>query len=257
MIQVVNRFCLLAAIFGAVLLRPALAESTDRTLMPFYGTSPSAAKSLEHEFEKTIGAAVRQHGSRQAASAAKVGEGADLFMEDDLDGAMRRFNEAWLLDPQNPKALLGFAAIQIDREDYCDAVRMIRLAEAKGPLYPGFLPDTGIAYTGCARVQQQDDPDVAFELTTEADRYFALAYAHPEVRRETTLFHWARAMYARGNFEGAWGKVSEFRMETGKDFNGQFLRALRRRMPEPRSGDSIPNSIHTPRHVLINAAVSD
>jgi tetratricopeptide (TPR) repeat protein len=258
MIQTMKRFGLLAALFGMVAtMHTASAEAADRTLRAFYGASPAAAATLAKEFDAMITTATRQHGSRTAASAARVGEGADLFMDDDLDGAMRRFNEAWLLDPENPKAMLGFAAIAIARDAYCDAVKMVRLAESKGPLYPGFLPDTGIAYTGCARSVQKDDPELALRMLTDADRYFALAYANPEVRRAATLFHWARAMYARGNYEAAWGKVAEYRVETGKDFNAQFLLALRRKMPEPHDDDRIADNMHRPRQVVIQAAAGN
>ena len=41
--------------------------------------------------------------------------GWDLIRRGDLDTAMRRFNQAWLLCPENPQALWGMAIVEFDR----------------------------------------------------------------------------------------------------------------------------------------------
>jgi tetratricopeptide (TPR) repeat protein len=54
-----------------------------------------------------------------------------LFYRNDLETAMRRFNQAWLLDPEFPDAYFGFAALLEMRKENEEAARFYRLGVEK------------------------------------------------------------------------------------------------------------------------------
>lgn len=80
--------------------------------LPMYG-GPDQVKTpyqLEAD-EKFIQSATREGQTREKASQAVAAGGWQFFNKGDLSTAMKRFNQAWLLDPNNPEAYKGFAAI--------------------------------------------------------------------------------------------------------------------------------------------------
>lgn len=203
--------------------------------VPMYGgMDRNAIPELKVGDENFISAVVAEFGSREKASGAFVNRGFTRYQQNDLAGAMRRFNQAWLLNPDNPEIYWGFAAIYSDQEKFCEAVAMDELAESKGTLQPAFLPDAAVNYTGCAVVNKDLAPERRSEYLRRSDELFAQAFASPAVRKEYTLFHWARAMYGRQDYIGAWEKVAQFREETGKEFDSRFLRVLSQKMAEPK-----------------------
>ena len=203
--------------------------------VPMYGgMDRSAVPELKSGDESFISSVVAEFGSREKASNAWVNRGFTLYQQDDLVGAMRRFNQAWLLNPDNPEVYWGFASVLTDQQKYCAALKMVETAETKGALQPGFLPDAALVYTGCAIEDKTLEPAVRKKYLSRSDELFSQALASPAVRKEYTLFHWARAMYGREDYVGAWEKVAQFRKETGKEFDARFIRNLSQKMAEPK-----------------------
>jgi tetratricopeptide (TPR) repeat protein len=203
--------------------------------VPMYGgMDRNAVPELKSGDENFISSVVAEFGTREKASSAWVNRGFTLYQQDDLAGAMRRFNQAWLLNPSNPEVYWGFASILTDQQKFCEALKMVKTAETKGALQPGFLPDAALVYTGCAIEDKSLDPAVREAYLSRSDELFSQAFESPAVRKEYTLFHWARAMYGREDYSGAWEKVAQFRKETGKDIDPRFIRSLSQKMAEPK-----------------------
>ena len=203
--------------------------------VPMYGgMDRSAIPELKAGDEKLITDTTSSYGTREKASAAFVNNGFSFYQRDDLANAMRRFNQAWLLNPNNPEVYWGFASVLTDKQKFCEALRMVETAESKGTLQPGFLPDAGLIFTGCAIEDKTLDPAVRKRYLSRSDELFSQALATPGVRKEYTLFHWARAMYGREDYVGAWDKVAQFRKETDKEFDPRFIRTLSQKLAEPK-----------------------
>jgi len=198
------------------------------------GMDRSQVPALRDADEKFIADVSSHYGSREKAARAWVEQGFKFYGQDQLGMAMRRFNQAWLLDPANAETYWGFASVLSDQDKYCDALKMVELAQSKGLMQPGFLSDAALIFTGCAMEVSASDPVKRQAYLTRSDELFSQALASPAERKEYTLSHWARAMYRRGDYAGAWTKVQQFRKETGKEFNERFLRALREKLPEPK-----------------------
>jgi len=79
--------------------------------------------------------------SRAAAADAAAKLGWNTYYAGDCSTAIKRFNQAWLLDPDNQLALWGFAVISLGREQFEDADRYFRLATAAGPNNPSLQED--------------------------------------------------------------------------------------------------------------------
>jgi hypothetical protein len=92
-----------------------------------------------------------------AASAARVGWNA--FYTGDESTAIKRFNQAWLLDPENQLALWGFAVISSQRGEFEDGARFFRMAIEKGPENPNLRRDYNFTLKQLDK-QGSDNPDL-------------------------------------------------------------------------------------------------
>jgi tetratricopeptide (TPR) repeat protein len=225
----------LLLLFAVGTAAPACAQRVQIDEVPMYGgMDRSAIPALKEGDEKFIADVTEKFGSREKASGAWVDQGFRFYQQDKLDMAMHRFNQAWLLNPGNPEVYWGFASALTDQNKMCEALKMVELGQSKGALQPGFLPDAALIYTGCAIESKAASPELWDKYITRSDELFNQAIASPFVKKEYALFHWARAMYGRGDYAGAWEKVAQFKKETGKDFDERFVRSLRLKMPEPK-----------------------
>lgn len=101
----------------ALLLLAAGAAATDYPIneQPLYGgiTKTPAMVSADQKF---IDAVVQQGYTRAKGSDMAVQSGWENFRKGDLATAMKRFNQAWLLDPDNGDAFDGFASVVLARD---------------------------------------------------------------------------------------------------------------------------------------------
>jgi uncharacterized protein (TIGR02145 family) len=95
-------------------------------LKPMYGEIPQseAYKKIDEDF---IGSAVALSGSREKASESFIKKSWAYLYHDSIDLAMRRFNQAWLLNPDNPDSYFGFAAITEIRRGIPEAERYFKM----------------------------------------------------------------------------------------------------------------------------------
>lgn len=201
--------------------------------VPMYGgMDRSQAPELKAADEKFIADVSRHYGSREKASRLWVEQGFKFYQQDDLGMAMRRFNQAWLLNPNNPDAYTGFASVLFDQGKFCEATSMVEKGLSVGRFQNGYFPDAGLVLVGCA--MQGAAPDRKISLINRSEEFFAQAMSSSNVSKDYTLTNWARAKYAQQDYRGAWAKVSELRRTTGKDASPEFLRALSAHMTEPK-----------------------
>jgi len=79
--------------------------------------------------------------SREAAADYAARDGWNMFYRRDCSTAIKRFNQAWLLDPKNRPALWGFAVISMDRGQIEEAIRYYWMAIESGPEDPSLQRD--------------------------------------------------------------------------------------------------------------------
>ncbi|WP_223787780.1 hypothetical protein [Marinicella meishanensis] len=66
-----------------------------------------------------------EYGDPRTGSLAYVDQGFAYYAEDNLDDAMRRFNQAWLLDDSNPEVYYGFGSVLLMTAGACPAQDML------------------------------------------------------------------------------------------------------------------------------------
>ena len=211
-------------------------SKTKIDLVPMYGgIDRNTIPELKVGDEKFISDVVKQFGTRESAAQAWIDQGFKFYSRDLLDMAMKRFNQAWLLNPNNPEVFHGFSTVLYDQGDNCGAMKMTDKAiaigtESLGLSEPGFLADAALISSLCAISKGTSANDKflfnnkADQLFLKAEKIIATAYLYDK---------WWQALYWRAEYDIAWDKVFLMR-EKGRLPEPSFLKHLRRKMPEPR-----------------------
>ena len=215
---------------GVAQAQPATGIPVDQ--VPMYGgLDRTTDPDLRVADEKLIAQTVQHYGSREKASVAFVGNGFAYYGRDDLANAMRRFNQAWLLDPNNPEVYFGFAVVLHDKGGNCEAVKQFEKAASFGKYVRGMTPDAARVLVLCAVGDKSLSAEARAALFARSDALYTEALAQ-EPDKGYVHGSLATAMYWRGKYEEAWSEVKLARANGGR-FPEQFLRLLREKMPEP------------------------
>ncbi len=210
-------------------------QRLDMTQLPMYG-APEIPRppELQAADEAFIERVAKDFGSRAEASKLWVDQGFKFYNQNNFDLAMKRFNQAWLLDPDQPQVYWGFASVLNDREKFCEGRKMIEkaLELGLGNSNPGALADAGRLYTLCAVSDPSIDADTkaayikkAYNLYVDASLQSPnLAYVYES---------WAVSSYWMGNYPEAW-KMLEKAKSLGSVPGEKFLNMLKSKMPEPQ-----------------------
>ncbi len=171
-------------------------------------------------------------GGRERAAKQWVDQGFAFYNRDDLDMAMRRFNQAWLLDDKNPEVYWGFAAVLHDRGLMFGAYNMNKRAYDLGFRDAGFLADLGRVAT----LRIIEDKTISAEqravFIAESESFYEEALKRGE-KLGYVYDSWSSAKYWRGDYAGAWEKVKLARAN-GSTVNDRFIAMLKAKMPEPK-----------------------
>jgi hypothetical protein len=213
--------------------QPAFAAPKPIDLVPMYGgMDRSKEPELKQGDERFIADVVAKFGTREKASAAWVDQGFRFQQADDDDTAMRRFNQAWLLDPNNPGAFHGFAAVLFDKGDTCGAMKMSERALTLGLDTPDFLADAALAYSLCAVQQKRAPMAQRTALAKKSDELFETA-AGKAPKMAYVYDKWWRALFVRGESMQAWKQVFAMRAAGGEPA-ARDLDQLRSMVAEPK-----------------------
>lgn len=173
------------------------------------------------------------NGNRQLASKAWAMEADRIFRRGDLDFAMRRYNQAWLLDEKNYLPYWGFGQVMMVIEKHAEAIKYYENAKLlidDDFQKPALYTDLGLAYSFRAHVITTPENDrqkyfhVAneyFQRSTELDRLYPVVWEA-----------WANSLYHERKYQEAWAKVKKAR-EVGHVIDQIFLNRLTAAMPEP------------------------
>lgn len=174
------------------------------------------------------------NGSRELASKAWAMEADRLFRGGDLDFAMRRYNQAWLLDETNYLPYWGFGQVMMVIEKRDEAIKFYEKAKLlidDDFQKPALYTDLGLAYSFKARsiTSPEHDRQNYFKLANEYfQRSAELDRSYPVVWEA-----WANSLYHEHNYKEAWEKIKRAR-ETGQKINQTFLNRLSAALPEPK-----------------------
>lgn len=187
--------------------------STSINEQPMYG-GVEKSEELKKADQKFIDWAVNKYGSREKASVAAADIGWQSFDNNDLDTAMKRFNQAWLLDASNAQCYWGFGIIMGNRsarnteENLRQSLIFLQIAHEKAPANARIMSDLAYSHTILGyflkknyRLGSEDEFVKAQTLFTNAA---AIAPTEPLIYGQ-----WSILYFYRENYTGAKEKLDK------------------------------------------------
>jgi tetratricopeptide (TPR) repeat protein len=231
--RLLSVFFMTLALVGCLATTSASGNKNIDQLPMYGGLDRQSVPELKAADEEFISGTTKEFGSREKASDTFVEQGIRYYQQNNYPAAMRRFNQAWLLNSKNPNAFWGFAVVYHDQERICEAKDMIDRALGLNLSKPIALADAGRIYTLCAVFREKPfDPATKSALFSKSEELFKRADA-ASPNNDYVSGLWASAYYWQGNYAKAWEKVEKMRSAGGTP-PGAFINMLREKMPEPK-----------------------
>ena len=222
----------LALLAGCATSFPSDTRTTISQVPMYGGIDRNTIPELKAADEKLIKDTTEHYGSREKACAAFLNNGFAYYQKDDLANAMRRFNQAWLLDPKNSEVYWGFSSVLHDQGKNCEAMHMIDKAlTLNPPKTKGFYPDAGRIITLCAVSDKMISAEEKAKLIDRSESLYREA-EQTDLGKAYLYDSWATANYWRGQYQEAWAMVTKSRSAGGQPTE-RFLSLLRAKLPEP------------------------
>jgi tetratricopeptide (TPR) repeat protein len=216
---------LLALILGTALHQTVAAQNIN--LEPKYGlvAKTEQQQAADQSFLDEVD---RQTGGDRAKAAEQVALlGWSLVRKNAPQDAMRRFNQAWLLDHSNGPALWGMAVLESAKGKRPEALKLMAEAE---PQLRGNV-DFEVDYAKAVSVVGLQTKDKAL-LADAAKRFDAMYQQHPD--HAANLQNWAILLYYTGDYRGAWSKIQLAENAPGSmPMDAKFIAALEAKMARP------------------------
>lgn len=217
---------LIAAVFAAVALLSGCVTTGGTRIdnVPMYGQPalerPKALKRADEEFIKQASEGL---GGREKASVAWWMEGDKYMREGNLDYAMRRYNQSWLLNPNSFRPYWGFGRVLLEQGQLDESIKHLEKAnQLVDDEYQkvALLTDTASVYSVKANNSANG--------TSERAKYFSLANRYFEEKLQ------------------AWPNVSELLAQLGtlSVFRRPLCRSVAKGKCRPVTGRSIPTAVH-------------
>jgi tetratricopeptide (TPR) repeat protein len=215
----------------------AAAQSDPTEKLPMYG-QPGIARpdNLKKNDEDFIRDATFRFGTKQAASSALAEQGWASVRKGALDVAMRRFNEAWLLNPKNYQAFWGFGAVLSEQGKLPEAIEQLETARElidDPKQRVALLSDLGAVHSAYgARLPPDQQLERAQHFVIANNRFTESLEIDPNYARSWR--EWAISLYEQQRYSEAWIKAKRAMELDGEPFPAKFLDSLKKKAPEPK-----------------------
>ena len=228
---------LLAGVLSLWAVALASDTSVNPDALPMFG-QPKVARSpaQKQADEAFIRDNTLRYKTRQAASSAFATQGWTAVRAKQLDAAMQRFNQAWLLNPKNYSAFWGFGAIVSERGRILDAIEYLETAREliDDPAQrPALLADLGNLHSEyAARLSSDNQLERAQHFVLANSRFTESLENDPKFA--SGWREWAMSLYDQERYSEAWVKAKRARELNAEPFPPEFLKKLSAKMPEPK-----------------------
>lgn len=150
------------------------------------------------------------------------------MMQGNLDDAIRRFNQAWLLDRNNGVAIWGMGAVESNKARHREAVALLTEAATSIGRNYRFQLDCARAI-GMAGTESKDPKLIELALV----KFETIYSEHPT--GAISLQNWAMTLYALERYPEAWEKIriAQTTPEAGL-LSQAFIQDLTRKVGTPK-----------------------
>jgi len=194
--------------------------SAEINLRPEYGNVKKDKAHIEED-QKFIQTVLKEDVTNRKGSEHLVQLGFTYLYRGDLETAMRRFNQAWLLDPKNENAYWGFAAIYFAFNDYDEALKQEDKGLVINPNSSNILTDKATLYTGLYMSKHD------INYLNKAIYIFNKSYKI-DPTNQNTLFKLSAAYFYKKDCSNAWKFYDECMKLGGKSISPGYADALRK-----------------------------
>lgn len=200
----------------------ALAQSGDINLLPEFGRVKKSRGLLKAD-KKLIDFVDANYPDRKAAAAYFAAKGWTFIRNNDYTTAIKRFNQAWLLDSTNASAYWGFGAVTGVRRQYDSSLGYFRKSYQLDPSNKRLLLD--IAQT---LLIKYDDQKQAADLENSLSSTQAFLRDSPDAHGSPEAYmKLARIYYFKQDYPNAWKYVDQAATLTpGEPQDWELLRDL-------------------------------
>jgi len=197
--------------------------------LPLYGSGEHGKHELTPWDRSFIATVTKAAGSREKAAESVLEMGWQAVRERDWRLAIRRFNQAWLLTPENPQVFWGLGIALGVKGDGDGAIRYLELAAAMNPNDARLLCDLAYAYIARAH-GHRDEPSVHADSLKRAGSLLDQAQdADPDY--EVIFSERAVAAFEAGDDDTAWEQVRKAMKTGGRSLDPRFIHELSARSP--------------------------
>ncbi|PQA77711.1 hypothetical protein C5F53_10835 [Rhodoferax sp. TS-BS-61-7] len=202
----------------------SLWSQAQNNLQPKYGGQTKNPAQLAADAEFLAGADKAFGNDRVKAANEVAARGWTLLRGGKLDDAMRRFNQAWLLNPEDGSALWGMAVIEMSRQRIASGRELFEEA-AKS-----MSKDIDFQVDYVRTKAQLADSEAELKATwPEFARIFAKAPDHT-----LNLQNWAISYFVVERYRDAWEKILlAEKTPRARELDPNFIKALSAKMPRP------------------------
>ena len=193
---------------------------------------PEFLKKADEDFIKQ---ATSGFGSREAASKAWHAQAEKFMREGNMDYAMRRYNQSWLLNPNNYQPYWGFARVVAEQDKLDDAI--MYLEKSKSLCDDNFQKVSLLADAGSMYSYKADS--IPEDRREERSRYFTLANQNfiesinLDPKYSDSWLRWSHSLFREGKYADAWERLKKARYLGAKE-SDTYLKKLEQKMPEPK-----------------------
>jgi len=205
-----------AYVIGACLLSQLAWAERPMNELPMYGGQHNPAVARNVEF------------SRDAAQ-----RGWRAYYQGDFNTAIKRFNQGWMFDRENPEVYWGFGLIMGQRasrenpeENLKESIRFLKMAEAKDPENGRIMGDLAFSNTllGYYYNSENKNLKLASEHFDIASALFLKAFA-ADPQYPPTSANWSVFYFYTGDFVKAKVKADDA-IKLGYQFSPEYLKDL-------------------------------
>jgi|LSQX01.3.fsa_nt_gb tetratricopeptide (TPR) repeat protein len=166
-----------------------------------------------------------------------VQRGWEAYYEDDLDTAMKQFNQAWILDRENSEAYWGFGLImgrRASREDpeanLKESIRFLQMAGERDPKNGRIMGDLAFSHTilGYYYQSKRKKGNRAKTHFKAAGKLFENAY-HADPDYPPILANWSVFFFYTGDYQQAKSKA-DTAQQLGYVFSPAYIKDLEKHM---------------------------
>ena len=203
-----------------------------------YGGLPRTSQ--EKSADEAFIAEMDKLGSRETAIKKMLQFGQEFYNKGDFKAAIRRFNQAWLLDSNNKEVFFNFAIVMDAEGKFDEAIKFYKKALELMPEDANTMCNLATVLAKKAKNEMSKATDPSQREKAKQDFNDALAmYANAaqaatnDFDKGMNYYQWAIALFVDGNYSEAWAKVKLCR-KYGSDFiRPEFIKELSEAMPEP------------------------